>query len=406
MLQQIIPSGPALSGFAEIRAAFQKEMAERSANTTKAWGRIGLQEVIERAAKAMARKLPTTLHCKNTAREWAIIGGGPSLKDSVDDIRRLKRNGVNIVSVNKSHDWLLDRGIVPWAHVLLDPKEWVSEYVQRPRRDVRYFVASQCHDKTFDALQGYPVFLWHAGQDFPEVGQNQPHEYLRQYWPNTPWHLVEGATTVGLRAPRVGHSMPNGPDVFHMIGMDSSRTNGKLHAYDKPEARDAATRTMKLQHDGKFYLFDTNSHMSQQLEDFDQFIAGLADSYKLGNVRPKFKMKFYGSGLLPFFAAKLGLHANPECNADPTKVGGWVSIKDAKPASQIGQVELSWLEQRKKDRELVNSPEFQAKAKANVEAIAASEKAALAAPVTIKTGPVNVPLDDDDYGPVRLTKLS
>lgn len=285
-------------------------------------GRIDRAEVRKRAANAMARKLPHHLKVINEAHEWAIIGGGPSLKDSLPEIRRLKRNGANIVSVNKSHDWLLDNGITPWAHVLLDPKDWVAKYVQKPRRDVRYFIASQCHDDTFDALDGFPVFLWHAGQDFPEGPE--PTCVLREKWPTVPWFIVPGPTTVGLRAIFLGSQL--GASKFHLFGLDSSRTpNGPLHAYAKPEAPDAQPGTLKLKHNGTKYSFDTNSHMARQQFDFDKLLTELPDQVKAGNLSPSIDITVHGSGLLPTFAAMHGLHAKPECNEDPGKVGGYTS---------------------------------------------------------------------------------
>ncbi len=286
----------------------------------------------------MKRGLPTTLHCINTAREWAVIGGGPSINDEVATIRKLKRRGVAIVSVNKSHDWLLEHGIVPWAHVLLDPKEWVADYVKRPRKDVRYFVASQCHDRTFDALDGYPVFLWHAGQDFPEDNAAEPDSYLREHFPPQKghnWQIVPGGTTVGLRVPMLGHHMVKGVDVFHMLGMDSSRMNGAMHAYDKPEPPDAARGTQALYVKGKQHLFHTNTHLAKQFDDFGKFMDSLEDHYKFQRIRKGFKMKFYGYGLLPFYAAMLGLHAQPEFNQDPTRVGGWTSFRSAVGAHSV-----------------------------------------------------------------------
>lgn len=290
---------------------------------TTGGGRIDRTEVRKRACNAMARGLPDFTVCVNNASEWAIIGGGPSINDSVDQIRKLKARGVNIVSVNKSHDWLLERGITPWGHILLDPKEWVSGYVQRPRKTVRYFVASQCHDATFDALSDYPVFLWHAGQDFPEG--DEPKTVLREKWPTAPWFVIPGATTVGLRAVQLGHAM--GANKFHLFGLDSSRLAGKMHGYEKPEPPDAERGPLKIKHNGFKYTFETNSHMVRQQMDFDKFIEDLPKHYQAGLLRKGFELTVYGSGLLPFFAAKIGLHANPECNADPSKVGGYTDVQ-------------------------------------------------------------------------------
>lgn len=307
-------------------------------------GRIERDEVRARAGRAMARGLLTHMHCVNTAREWAIIGGGPSINDHLKTIRKLKRRGVAIVSVNKTHDWLLSKGIVPWGHILLDPMEWVAGYVQRPRKDVRYFVASQCHDAVFDALKGYPVFLWHADQDFPEGPE--PSTYLKEHYPvatkTQTWVATPGSTTVSLRAMPLGHTM--GADKFHLIGLDSSRTpNGALHAYDKPEPPDAETGTMGLKHAGRKFYFDTNGHMARQMIDFDDMIKELPKHYASGRLRPQFELTVYGSGLLPFMAATYGLHADPKCNADPSQVGGYtrssiqshVSIPEISVAQKI-----------------------------------------------------------------------
>jgi hypothetical protein len=285
-------------------------------------GRIDRKEVRRRAAEAMARNLPPLTACINTAREWAIIGGGPSINQNVDDIRRLKRRGVNIVSVNKSHDWLLSHSIVPWGHILLDPMEWVADYVQKPRRDVRYFIASQCHAKTFEALKDYPVFLWHAGQDFPEG--SEPNGLLRELWPHQPWFVLPGPTTVGLRAIYVGNAM--GADKFHLFGLDSSRsTTGTMHGYAKAEPPDAQPGKLARKHNGQKYWFDTNSHMARQQFDFDRMIEKLPEEVRGGIFKKMPDLTVYGSGLLPFFAAQIQIHADPECNADPTKVGGYIA---------------------------------------------------------------------------------
>lgn len=290
-------------------------------------GRIDRAEVRKRAGETMLRGLPTFKDCDNRSQEWAIVGGGPSINDCVDEIRALKQRGVYIVTVNKSHDWALENGIVPWGHVLLDPKEWVAGYVSRPRNDVRYFVASQCHADTFEALKDYPVYVWHAGQEFDVDGKtiSEPGDYLRTHWPTTPWFMLPGPTSVAPRAIHLGAAMaPVRVRKFHLFGLDSSRSSGRMHAYSKTEAPDAHSGQIMAKHQGRGFVFDTNSHMARQWADFDKFAgehrAWIAD----GRLPKGFSLTVYGSGLLPFYAAGLGWHANPKCNEDPSEAGGYI----------------------------------------------------------------------------------
>lgn len=288
-------------------------------------GRIDRAEIRKRVGKALQRNLPLFLQCINKANEWAIIGGGPSINDCIPTIRALKRRGVNIVTVNKSHDWCLENDIVPWGHVLLDPKEWVADYVKRPRKDVRYFVASQCHDSVFDSLSAYPVFLWHASQDFD--GGAEPDQYLAEMWPNKPRYVIGGGTTVGQRAMILGHRMMAPANRFHLFGFDSSRDpNGSLHAYSKVEAPDSKPGTLAYKWNGMKYHFDTNDHMARQHMDLDKFVEDLPMRFDLGQLNKKFRMIFYGSGLTPFWAATLGYHGDPKCNENPELVGGFTLV--------------------------------------------------------------------------------
>lgn len=287
-------------------------------------------ELRQRIADNMHRGLPEFRYCENKAHDWAVIGTGPSVKDCLADIRRLKRRGANIVSVNKAHDWLLENGIKPWGHVLLDAHEWVADYVKRPRNDVRYFVASQCHPRVFDALSGFPVFLWHGGQDMEEGGSEPDALFRERGYGFQP--IIGGGTTVGQRVPIIGHAM--GARRFHMFGMDSSRRDGALHAIAKPDIIDPKNRRLAYKWRGKKWWFDTNAHMARQQMDFDKFIEDLPMRIRNKQIAPSFELVFYGSGLTPFWAATLGLHANEDYNQNPELVGGWT------------------------DSELINKPDF------------------------------------------------
>ena len=108
-------------------------------------------------------------------RPCVIVGGGPSLSDSVRAIKDWKRKGVKIITVNNALRFLVSKGITPDAHVMLDAREENLHMVEDAPKDVRYFLASQVHPCVFDALSGHDVVMWHnamgSGEELMEIIQ-------------------------------------------------------------------------------------------------------------------------------------------------------------------------------------------------------------------------------------------
>ena len=75
------------------------------------------------------------------------------------------------------------------------------------------------------------------------------------------------------------------------------------------------------------YSFETNSHMARQQFDFDKLIDEIPEHVKGGRLPSDIELTVHGYGLLPFFAARIGLHAKPECNTNPAKVGGYTNVE-------------------------------------------------------------------------------
>jgi len=74
----------------------------------------------------------------------ALIGTGPSRFDFLEEIRSYPA----IMTCSKSHDWLLEQGIVPTYHVDIDPKE--HKIPSRIDARVKYYV-NGVHD-TYRAI--------------------------------------------------------------------------------------------------------------------------------------------------------------------------------------------------------------------------------------------------------------
>mgnify|MGYP001578000693 FL=1 len=113
----------------------------------------------------MARTLPGLRRVTRHDDIAVFVAAGPSLPRYLDEIReRAKDPRVKIITSNKTHDYLIENGIVPWAEFIIDPKPSMAEYVRHPHPEVGYFIAAHCVPEVFDALAGYRVCRVGVGQ--------------------------------------------------------------------------------------------------------------------------------------------------------------------------------------------------------------------------------------------------
>lgn len=92
-----------------------------------------------------------------------IVGGGPSVKDHLEDIRKLANDPNNaIFAINWTHTWLINNGIVPRGCVFFEIDAEPDSVLEAAHPDVTYFICSHCHQKSFDMLEGKKRVLWHS----------------------------------------------------------------------------------------------------------------------------------------------------------------------------------------------------------------------------------------------------
>ena len=88
----------------------------------------------------------------------AIVCFGPSLKKNWEKVKDFKI----IITCSGAHKFLIDRGIIPTYHIEVDPRKHKIELLGKPHKNVKYLIASCCHPKYFDHLNGYDVSIWHV----------------------------------------------------------------------------------------------------------------------------------------------------------------------------------------------------------------------------------------------------
>lgn len=158
-----------------------------------------------------------------------IVGGGPSMRDSLQAIKDHRKRGLKVITVNNALSYLHDRGITPDAHVMLDAREENLSMVQNAPKSVRYFLASQVHPCVFDALSGHDVVLWHNGMGSGDELLEIIKPWFDEGPDQKPCVLVPGGGTVGLRA--INLAWLSGYKKVHLYGFDSCYQDGAHHAY-------------------------------------------------------------------------------------------------------------------------------------------------------------------------------
>ena len=136
-------------------------------------------ELIQAQVKENLFQIPKFVElCQYNDEEIVICSAGESLNP--DDLRPFVERGVKIVAVKHAIDRLTEWGIKPWACVLLDPRPHVEKFVQKPDRDVIYFVSSMVHPSVVKTLHENKckVVGYHAFVNAGESSVLRPGDYL------------------------------------------------------------------------------------------------------------------------------------------------------------------------------------------------------------------------------------
>ena len=186
-------------------------------------------------------------------RQVSIVGGSPSVEKAAGELLWRKSLGQEVWALNGAYKWLLDIGLQPDAHILIDARPFNKKFIIPG--DCKYYLSSQCHPSLFDMLIGYDVTVMHCLTDGME-------DYLKNLDTDKPTHLLGGGTTVGMKAFLMAYQ--SGFRKIHLYGMDSCYTGDSHHAYEQTENN--GERKLRVMCGDK--EFTCAPWMLTQLEDF------------------------------------------------------------------------------------------------------------------------------------------
>lgn len=241
----------------------------------------GLNTSIERMLANIRTNIERHLPQVKVYREnpdTAILAlSGPSLKSNLKRLKRLTAK-CPLVTVNGSHDWLIEQGCVPSAHIMLDARESNADFVRNPVASCRYLIASQCDPAIFHALEDHDVRIFHCDLG---VGEDK---LLKNYYCGKNYHIVMGGSTVGLRALMLLRML--GFKKFEIFGFDSCFMGSRHHAFDQA-LNDKDVKSVELEgQGGKFFCAPWMLRQAYEFQDLAKHAGHL------------FRCRVHGNGLI------------------------------------------------------------------------------------------------------------
>lgn len=186
--------------------------------------------ILANVKAAIRRGHPQVWRQQPNADRVCLVAGGPSLESTFNELRDLVFAGAKLVTVNGAYQWCLDRNLKPSAQIVLDARAEMAAFVSPAVPGCRYYLASQCHPATWDAVEGRPfVGIFHSvgGDDHTDPIE----AVLNTYYAGN-WQGVGGGTTVTTRA--IGLLRALGYLRYDLFGVDSCWLGGLHHAYAQP----------------------------------------------------------------------------------------------------------------------------------------------------------------------------
>lgn len=147
-----------------------------------------------------------------------IVGSGPSLVDTLPEIKRRKALGQTIFALNGSAKFLKENGVQVDYTVMVDAREENLRFVGWADH---YLLSSQCAPVVVSAV-AEDVTLWHPVTNGMEDAI---------YPADKDYALIGGGTTVGLSSLCLVYAL--GYRKMHLFGYDSSHRDKAGHAFEQ-----------------------------------------------------------------------------------------------------------------------------------------------------------------------------
>lgn len=252
-------------------------------------GRINVsdEEITANIEAAIRRGHPQVKQQQPQMDRIALVGSGPSLDKTEAELVALVHDGAKLVTLNGGYHWCLKHNLKPSAQVVIDARAGNERFVQPDVPGCTYLLASQCHPKVWDAVEGRTsVWIFHS------MNEGNPHKQMLDEFYLGQWDGIPGGTTVATRAIVALRML--GYLRFDLFGVDSCVMDGVHHVMPQPENAHDQFYQLKVgptSNPEMSRTFTVTGWHCKQFEDILQFIR-VNGEYVLVNV--------HGDGLIAY----------------------------------------------------------------------------------------------------------
>lgn len=260
-----------------------------------AHGRMNTEhdQILKNIASSVRRGHPQMRTGPTNADRICLVGSGPSLRETEDELRELLWNGAVLVTLNGAYHWCRNRNMKPQTQIVMDARPSNARFVTPETPKCNYVLASQCDPAVWDAVDGYPhVWIWH-----PVVKAEGPSADLLDAYYAGNWVGIGGGTSVATRAIHLLRTA--GYVRFDLFGIDCCWQDEVHHAMDQPENAHelASTVQMSIRGSAEQTPFKVSAWHVKQFEDFLTIMKVNGQHFQLA---------VHGSGLLAHALTVLG----------------------------------------------------------------------------------------------------
>lgn len=242
---------------------------------------------------AKRRDVPNLPTREYTPRIMVYVGGGPTLKNFLDEIKeKCESDKYDVFTSNKTCSWLLSQGVRPNFHIIVDPTE-------RKVKDLEYgepvelILGLQCHPKLFERAKekGAKVWKFLAASITNADGRTDRQAAKDACYPEDPVMLgIGGGSMCGTRM--IYFAAARGYRRLEYYGVDGSIEMKKgpndvqaisCYAYFKPRGENIIETTA-----GNGKTFYSTITLARQGEELVQLL----------DILPGMDVEFYGESLM------------------------------------------------------------------------------------------------------------